>query len=110
VSFPQLPVEAVANGVRVTLRVTPRASRNRIDGVRLDAAGRAHLMVRVTAPPERGKANAAVVRLLAKAWRVPPSRLSVVAGAAGRRKTVHVAGDASRLVERLGDWAARADA
>ena len=107
---PQLPLEAVADGVRVALRVTPRASRNRIDGVRLDAAGQPQLAVRVGAPPEGGKANAAVVKLLAKAWGVPPSRLSVVAGARGRRKTVHVAGDASWLLERLGDWAARADA
>ncbi len=109
-SSPQLPVEAVADGVRVTLRVTPRASRAGIDGVRLDAAGRPHLMVRVNSPPERGKANAAVVKLLAHAWGVPPSRLSVVAGDGGRRKIVHVAGDASWLLERLGDWAARADA
>ncbi len=109
-SSPLLPVEAVADGVRVTLRVTPRASRNRIDRVRLDAAGRPHLLVRVSAPPERGKANAAVVKLLAKAWGVPRSRLSVAAGVRGRCKTVHVAGDASWLLERLGDWAARADA
>ncbi len=78
--------------------------------MRLDAAGRPHLLVRVSAPPERGKANAAVVKLLAKAWGVPPSRLSVVAGVRGRRKTVHVAGNAPWLLERLGEWAARADA
>ena len=109
-SSSEYPFVAAADGIRVTLRVTPRASRNRIGGVRLDAAGRPHLMVRVNAPPEGGKANAAVVKLLAKAWGVPPSRLSVVAGAGGRRKIVHVAGDASWLLERLGDWAARADA
>ena len=107
-SSSELPFDAAAGGIRVALRVTPRASRNRIDGVRLDAAGRPHLAVRVNAPPEGGKANTAVVKLLAKAWGVAPSRLSVVAGARNRRKTVHVAGDADRLLERLGDWAARA--
>lgn len=100
-SSPQLPVEAVDGGVRVALRVTPRASRNRIDGVRVDAAGRAFLSVRVTAPPVAGKANAALIKLLAKAWDLSPSRLSVVAGAKGRRKTVHVAGDAPLLLARL---------
>ena len=105
-SPPNLPFDAAVGGVRVALRVTPRASRAGIDGVRLDAAGRPFLGVRVNAPPEGGKANAAVVKLLAKAWGVPPSRLSVVAGAKDRRKAVHVAGHPPLLLKQLSDWVA----
>ena len=56
------------------------------------------------APAEGGKANAALVKLLAREWGVAPSRIGIVAGAKDRRKTVHVAGDTPALVERLKKW------
>ena len=96
-----LPFAAAAGGVRVAVRVTPRASRPGIAGVGVDTAGRTFLKVRVGAPPEGGKANAALTKLLAAAWDVPRSCVRVVSGAKDRRKTVHVAGDAPALVERL---------
>ena len=93
-------------GVRVSVRVTPRAAATRIDGIRVDRDAAA-LKVAVTAPPADGRANAAVIKLLAKTWRLPPSSLSVSAGAAGRHKTVEVVGDGPALLARLEDWAAR---
>jgi uncharacterized protein (TIGR00251 family) len=97
------------DGLRVELRVQPGASRARIDGpARLDD-GAVVLKVRVTEPPEGGKANAAVVKLLAKAWKVPKGALRVVAGAGARRKTVLVEGDPDALGARLGTWLAGLD-
>lgn len=87
------------------LRVTPKASRSAVQGVAVDAAGKPALQVRVTAPPEDGKANAAVVKLLAAEWRLAKSRLTIVAGAADRRKTVCVAGDAAEIAACLDAWA-----
>ena len=55
----------------------------------------------VTAVPENGKANEAVVKLLAKAWKLPKTSLTVVAGATDRNKIVHVAGDPADLMRRL---------
>jgi uncharacterized protein len=74
-----------AGGVTVSVWVVPGASRDEIAGVH-DGA----LRVRVTAPPEGGKANRAVVRLVARACGARRGR--VLAGTTGRRKTVLVEG------------------
>ena len=95
------PFEAVADGVRLALRVTPKASRNAIAGLAATASGGTALKVTVTAVPENGKANEAVVKLLAKAWKLPKTSLTVVAGATDRNKIVHVAGDPADLMRRL---------
>jgi uncharacterized protein (TIGR00251 family) len=90
------PFHAEADGVRVAVRVTPRAASDTVGGVRAAADGRLRISVKVTAAPERGKANEALIRLLAKTWRLPPSRLEVVSGAADRDKTLRIAGEGDR--------------
>lgn len=95
------PFAAVADGVRVTLRVTPKASRNAVTGTADTADGGRALKVAVTAVPEGGKANEAVVKLLSKAWGVPKTGITVLAGAADRNKILHVAGDPAELMRRL---------
>ncbi|QFQ87983.1 DUF167 domain-containing protein [Paracoccus kondratievae] len=67
-------------GTQIAVRVTPRASRN---AVILDGEA---IRITVTTVPEDGKANAAVVKLLAKALGVAKSRLVLVRGATGRDK------------------------
>ena len=101
-----MPFAAVADGVRIRVRLTPKAARDRVQGVVRDADGTAALKVAVTAPPEKGKANAALLKLLARAWRVPKSDLSLVAGHRDRRKVLHLAGDPDRLAAALADWLA----
>ncbi|WP_372398069.1 DUF167 family protein [Azospirillum sp. HJ39] len=95
------PFEAVADGLRVTLRVTPKASRNAVTGLAETAGGGRVLKVAVTTVPENGKANEAVIKLLSKAWKVPKTSLTVVAGATDRNKILHVAGDPAALLPRL---------
>ena len=95
------PFEPVSDGVRVSVRVTPKASRNAIAGLAGTPAGGRVLKVSVTAVPEGGKANEAVVKLLSKAWKVPRTSLGVVAGATDRNKILHVAGDPAELMRRL---------
>ena len=107
---PRGQFEAVPEGLRVALKVTPKAARSGFAGIETDAAGRAVLKVRVTEAPEGGKANAAVVKLLAKAWNLPKSALRVAAGAKDRRKTLLVAGDPDALAARLGAWLTELDA
>ncbi|AHM04262.1 hypothetical protein roselon_01903 [Roseibacterium elongatum DSM 19469] len=69
----------------IALRVTPKAARDRIAR---DADGR--LPVHVIAPPDKGAAKAAALRLLAKAMRVPRARLSILRRGHARDKVVRV--------------------
>ncbi|UCE19397.1 MAG: YggU family protein [Gemmatimonadota bacterium] len=74
--------------VVLQVRVQPRASVNRIEGILEDGT----LKVKVTAPPERGKANRSVVRLLAHHFDVKPSQIEIVSGHTSGRKTVRILG------------------
>ena len=89
------------SGVTVDLRVQPRARR-----AALEAADGA-LKAQVTAPPEDGKANAAVIALLAEQWRLPKSSFDVIKGHTARAKTVRVAGEPAAIVERVIEWLQR---
>ena len=75
------------DGVVLTIRVVPRASKNEIKEVMGDA-----LKVRLQAPPVEGKANAALVRFLAKVLSVPASSVEIMTGATGRTKRVMIHG------------------
>jgi len=95
----------IANrGVRVQLRVTPKAAENRITGVAQGGAGVTALKVKVTAAPDRGKANEAVLKLLAREWGLAKSTLKLVAGETSRSKVVLIEGDASDLMPHLESW------
>ena len=102
--MPGSPVEKVEDGVTVRVRVAPKAARDRIVGLAAEPDGKPVLKVGVTAPPERGKANDAVIKLLAKSWRMPKTAISVRRGASDRRKLLHVAGAAAALEKQLNAW------
>lgn len=78
--------EAVPEGIRLHLRVTPRGGRDAIDGIRETGDGRCHLAVRVSVPPEDGAANEAVRRLIARSAGVPRSAVRIEAGMQSREK------------------------
>jgi hypothetical protein len=82
---------------RLRLRVTPGARRSGIVGRYGDA-----WKVRVAAPPEDGRANAAVVALLAETLELPRGSVTLVSGHGTRDKVVELAGlDPARVAERL---------
>lgn len=91
-----LAVRRDGERVSFTVRVTPRASASAVGGER-DGA----LLVRVSAPPVEGKANDAVVELLAKALGLPRSAVRLEQGAAARTKRVSVPLAAEAAVRRL---------
>ncbi len=77
----------MSDAVTLSVRITARASR---DAVALLADG--SLAVRVTAPPVDGDANRALIKVVAKALAVAPSRLSLVRGERSRTKVLRVEG------------------
>jgi len=98
------PFATGVDGLRVRLKVTPKARNERIDGFATDADG-VRLAVCVAVSPENGRANAAVIALLADAWALPKSALAIVSGATSRRKTLSVQGEPAALLARLQLWA-----
>lgn len=83
------------------MRLLPRARRDGIEGVANEADGRVSLKVAVKAPPVDGKANAALIALVARTLGVSNSAVRLDSGAGARRKLLFVAGDAAMLRARL---------
>lgn len=93
------PLTETPDGLQLALRVTPKAAANAIGAVR---GGR--LLVKVTAVPEDGKATAAVLKLVAKAFDIPNSRIEVLAGTTNREKRLLLRGlDLSEVPSVLRD-------
>lgn len=80
----------MANPHMIAVRLTPKASSDRIGEVRRLPNGDEQLTVYVTAVAEDNKANEAMIRLLAKHWDVAVSRLSIVRGHTNRNKLLRV--------------------
>ena len=95
------PWSLTANGVTLTIRLTPKGGRDAIDGIDAMSDGRAVLKVRVRAAPSEGEANAALIRLIAKAMGVPQRNVFLAAGATGRLKRLVVSGGGPALVAAL---------
>ncbi len=91
----------MGEGLRVAVRLAPRAKFDRLLGIAPAADGGRVLKVSVTAPARDGRANEALLQLLAQAWHLPRRNLSIVTGAASRIKIVHVTGDPHQLIAKL---------
>lgn len=85
-----LPLRAAGGGALLFLRVTPKAGADAIGGLWRDADGKMSLQVKVRTQPEKGKANDAVIALLAKSFGLPRSAFSVSAGETSRLKTIRI--------------------
>jgi len=83
------------------VRVTPNAGVDRIEGVEARDDGQTVLRLRVAAVPDKGKANAAVIALLADALKVPKSAIQVISGETARLKVLSISGDGPDLAALL---------
>lgn len=97
------PFERRGDAVELFVKVQPGAKREAIGSIADDGHGTKRLQLSVTAKAEGGQANRAVVRLLAKSWRIAPSALELTAGQASRLKRVRlsVPVDKAEALERL---------
>jgi len=99
-----LPYARGGDGVRLRVRLVPKAASCRLIGVVDDGAGGSAVKLAVNAAPERGAANEAMLRLLADALRLPRTALAIAAGAKERRKLVQISGDPARIEAALLPW------
>lgn len=100
------PWAVSADGLVVTVRLTPKGGRDSIDGIARLSDGTAVLRVRVAAAPTEGRANDALVRLLARQLRVATRDVMVAGGATSRVKRILIKADmdaAAAALERLGN-------
>ena len=95
------PWTAIPGGVRLAVRLTPRAARNGIDRIATDADGRPVLKLRLTAPPVEGAANEALIAWLARSLGLRKADITIRSGETGRTKMLELAGDAEALSEKL---------
>ena len=95
------PWRIEANGLLVVIRLTPRGGCDAIDGIAQLADGRRVVKVRVRAAASEGKANAALVKLIARSLGVAVRDVSLIAGATARLKRVRVSGAGATLAATL---------
>ena len=91
------PFRPGRGGLLLSVRVTPRSRRDEVAGLHTASGGAVSLAVKVTAVPDKGRANKAVIETLAKACRMPKSAFTLVAGDTERNKTILVTGNPAEL-------------
>lgn len=89
-------ISETENYVEFDVLAHPKARVNAITGVH-DRA----VKISVTAPPDKGRANNAIVKLLSKLLKIPVSLIAVVSGASSRRKRVRIEGIKPGLIDKL---------
>lgn len=95
--------EQTNKGILLKIRLSPKARREGVESVYTDANGVDYLKIAVNAPPVDGKANKALIALLAKRFKIAKSRFELVSGLTDRTKTILITGneDVKQLIMEL---------
>ncbi|NDA46624.1 MAG: hypothetical protein EBY21_04975 [Alphaproteobacteria bacterium] len=89
------------DGLILSVRLTPKSSRDALDGVDVLSDGKAIVKVKVRALADQGKANAALLQVISQALKVPVSKVTLVSGSTSRMKIIRVEGDGAVLAASL---------
>lgn len=95
------PWTVTVDGVLLNIRLTPKGGRDAVEGIETLSDGRTVLKARVRALPEEGAANAALVKLIAKAVGIPASRVTVQSGHTSRLKVLKIEGDGAEIAAMI---------
>ena len=95
------PFSVGPDGLVLYVRLTPKGGRDALDGVEKLSDGKAVVKARVSAVPEDGKANIALIKLIAEIFACPVSTIAIVSGATARIKTLRIKGDSQHLMLKL---------
>lgn len=94
-------LQKVPGGIKLFIRLSPKAKREGIEGIYTDPDGTERLKIAVSAPPVDGKANEALIKWLAKYLHIAKSAITLTAGAADRTKTLVIQGNPDELIKKL---------
>ncbi len=100
----QRPFSRQPDGVRLAVRLTPRAGRDALDGIIALPDERCAVQIRLAAPPVEGAANDALIAFLARVLGVRKNAITIRSGHTSRLKLLHLAGVSDALMARLADW------
>lgn len=100
----EVPFCTTRDGVRLAVRVTPKAERDELAGLVRDAAGCPALHLRLTALPIEGAANAALISFLARSLGLRKAQINIRVGETARLKIVHLSGEPVTIIARLTEW------
>lgn len=101
------PYRLGADHLLLAIRLTPNGGRDVLEGADISADGQVYLKARVTAVPEKGKANKSLIALVAKALRCPKSSIAVISGDTSRQKILRIDGNPEDLAEKVDSVLAR---
>ena len=93
--------QATTDGLKIFVRLSPKAKREGIEGIHTDPDNRERLKIAVSAPPVDSKANEALIKLLAKHLHIAKSLITLISGATDRSKTLLIAGNPDELIKKL---------
>lgn len=96
-------LQAHKNGVMLFIKLTPKASKNALVRIEKDTNGKSRLKATVTAVPEKGKANTALIKLLSKKLGLPKTSIELIAGDQSRLKTILLHGETAALEKILSE-------
>ncbi|EHS50157.1 UPF0235 protein yggU [Rhizobium sp. PDO1-076] len=95
------PYRVSADHLLLAIRLTPNGRRDMVEGADISADGQVYLKARVTAVPEKRKANKALIALVSKTLRCPKSSIAVISGDTSRQKILRIDGDPEDLAGKL---------
>ena len=98
------PFRVENDTILLAVRVTPNASRNALEGVEIRENDRCVLRIRVCAAPDKGKANKAVIALLAKYLGTPKSAIKIMSGETARLKQLCISAGPDAIHHKLKNW------
>ena len=101
-----MPLRRDGADLLIAIRLTPKAQQARMGGTFTDSAGQHWLQASVTAPPDKGKANAALISLLAKQCKRPQSTILLETGDTNRLKRLRLSGAGPDIETALRNMAA----
>lgn len=93
--------QTTPDGLKVFVRLSPKAKREGIEGIHTDPNGTERLKIAVSAPPVDGKANEYLIKWLAKYLHIAKSSITLISGTTDRSKTLLIVGNSDEIIQKL---------